>query len=59
MDNRPRILLVHPLGYSSDKAGGDVSRLANIMPPLGLAAIAAYLLERDIDVDIIDCNASI
>lgn len=57
MVKRPRILLVHPLGYASDRAGNDVSRLANIMPPLGLAAIAAYLLERDIDVDIIDCYA--
>ncbi|MDY0190916.1 MAG: radical SAM protein [Desulfuromonas sp.] len=57
MADRPRILLVHPLGYASSSAANDVSRLANIMPPLGLAAIAAYLLEREIDVDIIDCYA--
>lgn len=57
MVDRQRILLVHPLGYASSSAAGDVSRLANIMPPLGLAAIAAYLLERDIEVDIIDCYA--
>jgi radical SAM superfamily enzyme YgiQ (UPF0313 family) len=57
MVDAQRILLVHPLGYASSKAGNDVSRLANIMPPLGLAAIAAYLIERDIQVDIIDCYA--
>ena len=55
--NRQRILLVHPLGYASDSAKQDVSRLANIMPPLGLAGIAAYLLERRMEVDIIDCYA--
>ncbi len=54
---RQRILLVHPLGYASAQAGHDVSRLANIMPPLGLASIAAYLLERGVQVDIIDCYA--
>jgi anaerobic magnesium-protoporphyrin IX monomethyl ester cyclase len=52
-----RILLVHPLGYSSDQAGKDVSRLANIMPPLGLASISAYLLENGFDNDIVDCYA--
>ncbi|MEA3466078.1 MAG: cobalamin-dependent protein, partial [Thermodesulfobacteriota bacterium] len=57
MADRQRILLVHPLGYANDRAGNDVSRLANIMPPLGLVGIAAYLLERDILVDIIDCYA--
>ncbi len=57
MAEKQRILLVHPLGYASSSADNDVSRLANIMPPLGLAAIAAYLLERDIAVDIIDCYA--
>ncbi|OQY17930.1 MAG: B12-binding domain-containing radical SAM protein [Desulfobacteraceae bacterium 4572_35.1] len=57
MVNSRRILLVHPLGYASSSAENDVSRLANIMPPLGLAAIAAYLLERELEVDIIDCYA--
>ncbi|SDP48546.1 B12-binding domain-containing radical SAM protein [Desulforhopalus singaporensis] len=51
------ILLVHPLGYSGDRAGADVSRLANIMPPLGLASISAYLTENGCDNDIVDCYA--
>ena len=41
MLNDKKILLVHPLGYKADAAGRDISRIANIMPPLGLASIAA------------------
>lgn len=51
------ILLVHPLGYSARNAKNDISRLANIMPPLGLASISAYLTSHTIDNDIIDCYA--
>lgn len=52
-----RILLIHPLGYEKGSARHDISRIANIMPPLGLAGIAAYLERRGMDVTIIDCFA--
>ena len=52
-----RILLVHPLGYSVDAAGRDISRIVNIMPPIGLASIAAYLEREQFTADIIDCYA--
>lgn len=52
-----KILLVHPLGYKSENAGQDISRVANIMPPLGLASIAAYLKRENVDADIVDCYA--
>jgi len=52
-----RILLVHPLGYRAEAAGGDVSRIANLMPPLGLAGIAAYLERRGMRASIVDCFA--
>ncbi|MCK5541348.1 MAG: cobalamin-dependent protein [Desulfobacterales bacterium] len=55
--NLKKILLVHPLGYKSDKASSDISRVANIMPPLGIASICAYLLQEQINCDIIDCYA--
>ena len=55
--NQKNILLVHPLGYRKEAAGRDISRLANIVPPLGLASIAAYLGREGIDADIIDCYA--
>jgi len=51
------ILLVHPLGYSAKSAGQDISRIANIMPPLGLASISAYLTSHGHENDIIDCYA--
>ncbi len=53
----PRILLVHPLGYSAKNAENDVSRMANIMPPLGLASISAFLSSHNIENDIVDCYA--
>lgn len=53
-----KILLIHPLGYSSKKAKTDVSRMANIVPPLGLASIAAFLDQEKIENDIIDCYAN-
>jgi anaerobic magnesium-protoporphyrin IX monomethyl ester cyclase len=57
MLNDKKILLVHPLGYRAEAAGHDISRIANIMPPLGLASIAAYLEQRGFSADIIDCYA--
>lgn len=57
MLNHKKILLVHPLGYRADAASHDISRVANIMPPLGLASIAAYLEQRGSSADIIDCYA--
>ncbi|HEY5192109.1 MAG TPA: cobalamin-dependent protein, partial [Candidatus Deferrimicrobium sp.] len=57
MLNPGRILLVHPLGYRADAASSDISRIANIMPPLGLASIAACLEQRGIRATIIDCYA--
>lgn len=55
--NSNKILLVHPLGYKAESAQYDISRKANIMPPLGLASIAAYLEQRKISVSIVDCYA--
>ncbi|MCJ7618058.1 MAG: B12-binding domain-containing radical SAM protein, partial [Desulfobacterales bacterium] len=43
--------------YQKEAAGRDISRLANIVPPLGLASIAAYLGREGINADIIDCYA--
>jgi len=57
MPDKNRILLIHPLGYSAALAGRDVSRLANLMPPLGLASIAAWLESKNRHADIIDCYA--
>jgi anaerobic magnesium-protoporphyrin IX monomethyl ester cyclase len=55
--NINKILLVHPLGYPPADAKKDIARIANLMPPLGLASIAAYLQNQNIDCSIIDCFA--
>ena len=55
--NRKKILFVHPLGYHADAASKDISRVANIMPPIGLASMAAYLERRGFSAAIIDCFA--
>lgn len=55
--NQKSILLIHPLGYHISAANKDISRIANIMPPLGLASIAAYLATEKIECAIIDCYA--
>ncbi|MCF8045882.1 MAG: B12-binding domain-containing radical SAM protein [Desulfarculaceae bacterium] len=57
MLNREKILLVHPLGYRYEDGQVDISRLAIVIPPLGLAGIAAYLDERSVDNEIVDCYA--
>ncbi len=56
--NTDQVILVHPLGYKADGAGHDISRLTNIMPPLGLAYIAAYLEQHDIHTTIVDYFAT-
>ena len=55
--NYQHVLLVHPLGYQADVATQDISRKANIMPPLGLASIAAYLDRAGLISQILDCYA--
>jgi radical SAM superfamily enzyme YgiQ (UPF0313 family) len=56
MDTR-RVLLIHPLGYDVRAADRDISRMANLMPPLGLASIAAYVEQHGFCADIVDCFA--
>ena len=55
--NYKKILLVHPLGYKTDYAKKDISRVANIMPPIGLASLSSYLEKQSVDSAIIDCYA--
>jgi radical SAM superfamily enzyme YgiQ (UPF0313 family) len=53
-----RILLVHPLGYRREAAADDIARKANLMPPLGLASLAAWVESKGFRADIVDCFAS-
>ncbi|MFP4027813.1 MAG: B12-binding domain-containing radical SAM protein [Candidatus Brocadiia bacterium] len=57
MQSSRKVLLIHPLGYDPSNARGDIARVANLMPPLGLAGIAAYLEEHGVETELIDCFA--
>lgn len=48
-----KVLLIEPPKTCWELMGGK-----NVSPPLGLAQIAGMLEEKNIDVEIIDCNAS-
>ncbi len=55
---RPDIVFVHPQGanwFAGSKS--DMTRLANIMPPLGIMSLSAYLEARGIRTEILDCYA--
>ncbi|MFH0881105.1 MAG: radical SAM protein [Lentisphaerota bacterium] len=52
-----RILLIHPLGGNKSAAASDIARKANLMPPLGLASIAAWLEKEGLRADLLDFNA--
>ncbi len=52
-----RILLIHPLGVNWTPGEQDMSRIANIMAPLGLISIAAWLEHHGHEVSVHDCYA--
>ncbi len=51
---KPRVLLVHPQGSNWVPGQIDLTRFANIMPPIGIASIAAYLEQRGYETAILD-----
>ncbi|MBP1751500.1 MAG: Radical domain protein [Geobacteraceae bacterium] len=53
-----KVVFVHPHGSNWMGSLKDISSIFNLMPPLGLLSIAAYLEERGIDVEVIDCYAT-
>lgn len=55
---KTKILLVHPLGVNWIPGDGDMSRIANIMPPIGLCSLSAYLEKQGVDTFIYDCYAN-
>ena len=57
MPEKKRVLLIHPLGVNWIPGQKDMSRIANIMPPIGLCSLAAWLEQRGHTVHIHDCYA--
>ena len=52
-----RILLIHPLGMNWMPGEKDMARIANIMPPIGLCSLAAWIESQGHIADIHDCYA--
>jgi len=52
-----RVLLVHPLGVNWKPGEPDMSRIVNIMPPIGLVSLAAWLERHGHRTDVHDCYA--
>jgi anaerobic magnesium-protoporphyrin IX monomethyl ester cyclase len=52
-----KILFIHPRGSNWLGDMEDISSVFNIMPPHGMLSIAAFLEQRGIDTDFIDCYA--
>ena len=50
-----KVLFVHPHGSNWMGSGKDITTIFNLMPPLGMMSIAAYLEEQGVETQIIDC----
>ncbi|GFE61054.1 B12-binding domain-containing radical SAM protein [Geobacter sp. AOG2] len=53
-----KVLFVHPHGSNFMPGVQDITTIFNIMPPLGIMSIAAWLERHGIEVEIIDCYAT-
>lgn len=53
-----KVLFIHPFGSNWLGTGTDITTIFNLMPPLGMLSIAAFLEARGISTDVIDCYAT-
>jgi radical SAM superfamily enzyme YgiQ (UPF0313 family) len=53
-----KVLFLHPYGSNFIKGVNDITTIFNLMPPLGILSIAAWLEKHGVDVEIIDGYAS-
>jgi radical SAM superfamily enzyme YgiQ (UPF0313 family) len=53
-----KVLFFHPHGSNFLKGMNDITTIFNLMPPLGILSIAAWLEKHGIDVEIIDGYAA-
>lgn len=52
-----KVLFVHPHGKNWMGSMKDISSVFNLMPPLGMMSIAAFLEQKGVEVELIDCFA--
>ncbi len=53
-----KTLFIHPYGSNWMGGGKDLTTIFNLMPPLGLLSIIAYMEVRGMEAEIIDCYAT-
>jgi len=53
-----KILFIHPYGNNFLAGVPDITTIFNVMPPLGLLSIMAWLERHGITSEIIDCYAT-
>ena len=53
-----KVLFLHPYGSNFIKGVNDITTIFNLMPPLGILSIAAWLEKHGVEVEIIDGYAS-
>ena len=51
---KPRVLFIHPQGFNFVPGQADITRFANIMPPMGVAWMAAYLERAGYETCVLD-----
>ena len=52
--HKPRVLFVHPQGFNFVPGQADITRFANIMPPMGVAWMSAYLERAGYETCVLD-----
>ena len=52
------VLFIHPHGSNWMPGMQDITTIFNVMPPLGILSIAAWLEKHRVPVQIIDCYAT-
>ncbi len=57
MTEKKKILLVHPMGDNWTSGEQDMSHIVNIMAPMGLLSLAAWMEKHGHQADIHDCYA--
>jgi len=53
----PRVFFIHPLGVNWMPGETDMSRIANIMAPLGILSMCAWLEQHGVASEVHDCYA--
>lgn len=53
-----KVLFLHPYGSNFIKGANDITTIFNLMPPLGILSIAAWLEKHGFEIEIIDGYAS-